>query len=151
MSLLALGSLALTGLGAAGSLMGNSSGGSFKPLGYGTERGAINPMMWGQLQEALKGKPTPEDWNWYTSMMGNIGQNYTNALNATKANFAGRGIYDSGWMNQRSNAFASDRASQESAALAQIYQNAIARQLEAQNLTGQYLAGARAGSGTYKY
>ena len=122
---------------------------SFTPPKYDFERGMINPQLWGWMQQGMKGKPQAEDWQWLTGINQTIGQNYEDAWKQWRGNYAGRGVLDSGWTGQKQAGLLGQRAGQESEALAQMYQNIMARKLQAQQLTGGYLGQARAGSGTY--
>ncbi len=122
---------------------------SFTPPSYDKERGALNPMIWGQMNKQMAGKPTPADWGMRTAMMQAIGQNFKGNLNTTKSDFAGRGVFDSGWMQRAHGGLLNQRAGQEADATKQFWQNIMQRQMAAQGMASQHLAGARAGSGTY--
>ena len=130
--------------------MGGQGQGSYSPLPYTAEKGAINPTLWAFLNKQMEGKPQDEDWQGLGAANAQIQQNYKDALQSAGTNFAGRGVFDSGWMQQRKGGLLSQRAGQESGANANMWQNILGRQLQAQNMTQQLLAGARAGSGTYK-
>lgn len=122
---------------------------SFTPPSYNFERGTLNPMMWGQMNKQMSGEPTPADWASRVAGMRGIGQNFKDTLNMAKSDYAGRGIFDSGWMGQKHGHLLNQRAGQESDLVNQFWNNIAMRQMQAQGLAGQTLAGARAGSGTY--
>lgn len=122
---------------------------SFTPPSYDYERNTINPMMWGQLGGQMAGQPSQADVQMRTALMKSISQNYKDSLNMAGSDYAGRGVFDSGWMGQKQGQLLGQRAQMESEATNQMWQNILARQMAAQGMTSNYLAGARAGSGTY--
>lgn len=122
---------------------------SFTPPAYTMERNALNPMMWGQLNQQMTGKPTAADWQMRNANMAGIGQGYRDSLNLAKSDFAGRGVFDSGWMAGKQGQLLNQRAGQEADAVSQFWNNIMMRQMQAQGTTSNVLAGARAGSGTY--
>jgi len=142
--------------GAASSLFGGMMGGGqtsakFTPFPYNEEKSAVNPRLWAYLNTAMEGKTQDEDWQGLNATMAHIRQNYLDSLKANAGNFAGRGIFDSGWFQKRKGELLGQRAGQESGATSNMYQNILNRQLGAQDYVQQLLANARAGGGTYKF
>lgn len=122
---------------------------SFTPEAYNYERNALNPMIWGTLAQQMKGEPTIADWQNRNAGMRAIQQQYRDTSQAAGMDFGARGLGDSGWQSQRQGQLLGGRAGSEANVMNQFFQNILARQMQATGQAGGYLAGARAGSGTY--
>jgi hypothetical protein len=122
---------------------------SFTPPSYGAERNALNPMIWDMLGKQMSGEPTPADWHNRSANLNAVRQQWLDANRATGTDYGSRGLGDSGWLKQAEGRLLGQRAGMESQVLADFWNNILARQMQATGQTGNYLAGARAGSGTY--
>ncbi len=124
---------------------------SFEPPKYGNVRGKLNPMMWGQLNAQMSGEPTAADWAARVAGMQGIGQGFKDTLNFAKSDYAGRGVFDSGWMGQEHGRLLNQKAGQEAGLVNQFWNNIMMRQMQATGMAGNVIAGARAGSGRYTW
>jgi len=144
--------LLLGGLGTGANMlgqMGETGPIGFRPLPYDTEKGVLNPMTMENLKRGLDPNPTKGEAGAHQSLQEQVRQNYKSSLMNTGSNMAGRGVFDSGWMGQKKAGLLGDRAANEASATGQLWQGIANRRKTSADLAQQFLAQARAGSGTY--
>ena len=121
---------------------------SFTPPPYTAERSALNPLIISQLNQAASGKPTVADWQNRSAGLRAVEQQHKDASRFAGMDFGARGLGESGWQGQRQGQLLGQRAGAQADVFNQFFQNILARQMEATGMQSDYLAGARAGSGT---
>lgn len=153
MSLLIAAGLGLAAAGAGASMFGGSQGGfsnTFTPAPFNFERGALNPAIWGSLNRQMTGQPTPADWRNRVAGQQAVRQRWLDNRRFAGLDFGARGLGDSGFQLKRQGQLLNQRAAGEADVNNQFFQNILARRLQATGQTAQLLAGARAGSGTFR-
>lgn len=123
---------------------------SFTPASYGAERSALNPLIWGTLNEQMSGRPQTADWQNRSAGLQANRQQWKDSSRQAGMDFGARGLGDSGWQGQRQGQLLGQRAAGEADIMASFWNNILERQMQATGTGANYLAGARAGSGTYR-
>ncbi len=121
---------------------------SFTPQPLTEERNFLTPLVLGQLNQQLAGRPSQADFNRQRSGLASVQQQFLDASNLTGLNFGARGLGQSGFQAKAQGALLGQRAGAQAGVRNQFFQDILARQLQAQQQASQFLAGQRAGSGT---